>query len=81
MTAQSSKRGFASMDKEQQRRIASAGGRAAHISGNAHQFTPEEARLAGQKGGRTVSRDRSHMAQIGEKGGRASRGARSSERD
>lgn len=76
MTAQGSKRGFASMDKEQQRRIASAGGRAAHQSGNAHQFTSEEARRAGEKGGRTVSRDRDHMARIGEKGGRASRSGR-----
>ena len=42
-------RGFASMDPERQREIASKGGRAAHRSGNAHQFTPEEARLAGRK--------------------------------
>lgn len=44
-----SKRGFASMDKDRQREIASAGGRAAHQSGNAHEFTPEEARRAGQQ--------------------------------
>lgn len=42
-----SRRGFASMDPEQQRAIASAGGRAAHRSGNAHEFTSEEARRAG----------------------------------
>lgn len=44
-------RGFAGMDPERQRAIASAGGRAAHASGNAHRFTSEEAREAGRKGG------------------------------
>ncbi|SFC22063.1 KGG domain-containing protein [Massilia yuzhufengensis] len=44
---QSTGRGFASMDPQRQREIASAGGRAAHASGNAHEFTPEEARRAG----------------------------------
>jgi uncharacterized protein len=43
-----SNRGFASMDPEKQRDIAAEGGRAAHASGNAHEFTPEEARKAGQ---------------------------------
>lgn len=47
--AQKSGRGFAGMDRERQREIASQGGRAAHASGNAHQFTSEEARLAGSK--------------------------------
>jgi general stress protein YciG len=42
-------RGFASMDPARQREIASQGGRAAHASGNAHEFTSEEARRAGQK--------------------------------
>jgi len=42
-----SNRGFASMDPQRQREIASAGGRAAHASGNAHEFTSEEARRAG----------------------------------
>jgi hypothetical protein len=41
-------RGFASMDKDRQREIASEGGRAAHESGNAHEFTSEEARRAGK---------------------------------
>ena len=40
-------RGFASMDPARQREIASQGGRAAHASGNAHEFTSEEARAAG----------------------------------
>lgn len=44
-------RGFASMDSEKQRAIASKGGKAAHASGNAHEFTSEEAREAGRKGG------------------------------
>lgn len=43
-----SNRGFASMDPKQQREIASEGGRAAHASGNAHEFTSEEARAAGK---------------------------------
>ncbi|USX24882.1 KGG domain-containing protein [Oxalobacteraceae bacterium OTU3CINTB1] len=42
-----SARGFASMDPEQQREIASEGGRAAHAAGTAHEFTSEEARRAG----------------------------------
>ena len=42
-----SNRGFASMDPERQREIASEGGRAAHASGNAHEFNSEEARRAG----------------------------------
>lgn len=42
-----SNRGFASMDPQKQREIASEGGRAAHASGNAHEFTSEEARKAG----------------------------------
>ncbi len=45
------KRGFSSMDKQKQREIASKGGKAAHQKGTAHQFTSEEARLAGKKGG------------------------------
>lgn len=47
-----SRRGFASMDPEEVRRIASLGGRAAHEYGTAHEFTPREARAAGRKGGR-----------------------------
>lgn len=62
-------RGFAAMDRDKQREIASMGGRAAHEKGTAHEFTPEEAREAGRKGGEAVSRDRDHMAEIGRKGG------------
>ena len=46
-----SKRGFGSMDEDKQREIASKGGKAAHQKGTAHEFTSEEAKLAGQKGG------------------------------
>lgn len=46
-----SNRGFASMDPQRQREIARMGGKAAHERGLAHQFTPEEARIAGRKGG------------------------------
>jgi general stress protein YciG len=64
-----SRRGFASMPDEMQREIASKGGKAAHAKGTAHQFTSEEAREAGKKGGRKVSENREHMAEIGRKGG------------
>src|SRR3982751_6036337 len=70
-----SKRGFASMDVSRQREIASKGGRAAHQKGTAHEWTSDEARVAGRKGGEVVSRDRAHMAAIGREGGE-SRGAR-----
>lgn len=43
------KRGFAAMSPERQRQIASLGGRAAHQSGHAHEFTSAEARIAGKK--------------------------------
>jgi uncharacterized protein len=45
------RRGFGSMDPQRQREIASQGGIAAHQSGRAHEFTSEEARAAGRKGG------------------------------
>lgn len=47
----SSNRGFASMDADKQREIASKGGKAAHEKGTAHEFSSEEAREAGRKGG------------------------------
>lgn len=46
-----STRGFASMDAGKQRAIASMGGKAAHEKGTAHEFSSEEAREAGRKGG------------------------------
>ena len=44
-------RGFASMERIKQREIASKGGKAAHQKGTAHEWTSEEAREAGRKGG------------------------------
>ncbi len=64
-----SNRGFASMDRDKQREIASRGGKAAHQQGRAHEFNTDEARAAGRKGGEAVSRDREHMAKIGRIGG------------
>lgn len=49
--SRTSRRGFASMDPQRQREIASAGGRAAHRQGVAHEWSSEEAREAGRKGG------------------------------
>lgn len=56
-------RGFASMDEEKQREIASKGGKAAHEKGTAHEFTHEEAVEAGRKGGQ--SRAGSHESSEG----------------
>ncbi len=64
-------RGFAAMNKELQQEIARKGGKAAHQSGHAHEFTPEEAREAGRRGGRAVSQNRQHMSEIGRRGGEA----------
>jgi len=66
-----SNRGFASMDRNKQREIASKGGKAAHAKGTAHEFDSGEAREAGRKGGVAVSRNREHMAAIGRRGGEA----------
>jgi general stress protein YciG len=51
-----SRGGFAAISPEQQRRIASEGGRASHQSGRGHRFSPEEAREAGRKGGQISRR-------------------------
>jgi uncharacterized protein len=71
-------RGFASMDSEKQREIARKGGRAAHEKGTAHEFTADEARAAGRKGGERVSSNREHMSRIGRLGGKMSAGRRQS---
>jgi general stress protein YciG len=73
-----SNRGFASMNAETQRSIASKGGKAAHRQGVAHEWSSDEARAAGRKGGEIVSQDRNHMAEIGRKGGEA-RGSKKSD--
>src|ERR687886_245411 len=81
-----SKRGFASMDEEKQREIASKGGKAAHQKGTAHEFTSEEARAAGRKGGQAAhSRGTAHKftseeaREAGRKGGRSARGLEAEE--
>ena len=59
-------RGFASMDRAKQREIASKGGKAAHQKGTAHEWTSEEARDAGRKGGiASHQRRRVMLAQTG----------------
>jgi general stress protein YciG len=78
--AEKSRRGFAGMDPQKQREIASKGGKAAHAKGTAHEFTPEEAREAGRKGGQAAHmRGTAHQftpeeaREAGRKGGRSSR--------
>ena len=51
------RRGFAVMDRDKQREIASKGGRAAHLKGTAHRWTEEEAKEAGRKGGAASHRN------------------------
>lgn len=58
-----SSRGFASMSADKQREIASKGGKAAHQKGTAHQFTSEEARAAGRKGGQASGIARSKKSE------------------
>ena len=58
MTQPKQKRGFAVMDPEKRREIASRGGRRAHAEGKAHQFTKAEAAIAGAKGGKAAARKR-----------------------
>ncbi|HEX5539178.1 MAG TPA: KGG domain-containing protein [Methylophilaceae bacterium] len=76
----SSTRGFASMDPEQQREIASMGGHAAHEKGTAHEFNSQEAREAGSKGGKAAhAKGTAHefnsqeAREAGSKGGQHSR--------
>ncbi len=55
-------RGFASMDRDKQREIASRGGRAAHVRGTAHEWTSKQAREARRKGGMASGRNRQSSA-------------------
>lgn len=69
-----SKRGFASMDEEKQRAIASKGGKAAHEKGTAHEFNSEEAREAGRAAhekGTAHKFDSEQAREAGRKGGKA----------
>lgn len=74
------RRGFAAMDRDRVREIASKGGKAAHAAGTAHQFSSDEARLAGRKGGmaphvrRGGVRRRPNEPSSGNGGGVASQG-------
>jgi general stress protein YciG len=81
-TTGASQRGFAAMDREKQKQIASMGGKAAHAKGTAHEFTSAEAAAAGSKGGKAAHEkgtahefSREEAAAAGRKGGQAS-GAR-----
>lgn len=60
--------GFGDLPISERRRLAALGGRAAHACGRAHEFSPQEASLAGRRGGLQVSADRAHMARIGRLG-------------
>ena len=58
------RRGFAAMDPERQRQIASEGGRAAHRQGVAHEWSAEEARAAGRKGGQNSKGNRNRSGEV-----------------
>jgi general stress protein YciG len=62
------RRGFASMSPEKQREVASKGGRAAHMKGTAHEWTSEEARSAGRKGGQISRGGRGRLVEGGAEG-------------
>ncbi|ALD22660.1 general stress protein [Hymenobacter sp. DG25A] len=71
----SSNRGFAAMDPEEQRRIASEGGKASHESGRGHEWTSAEAREAGRKGG-MASHGGGNHGSSGRQGGSSQGGGR-----
>lgn len=80
---QGSNRGFAGMDEDKQREIASKGGRAAHEKGTAHEFSSQQAAEAGSKGGKAAhAKGTAHefssqeAAAAGRKGGQSSHGGR-----
>ncbi len=68
-------RGFASMDRNKQREIASKGGKAAHQKGTAHEWTSEEAREAGRKGGMASHRRKQQQKSEGGEAGAESSSA------
>lgn len=65
-TERKERRGFASMSPEKQREIASKGGRAAHEKGTAHEWTADEARSAGRRGGQVSRGGRGRLNPAGE---------------
>lgn len=52
------------MSPEKQREIASKGGRAAHEKGTAHEWTTDEARSAGRKGGQVSRGGRGRLSDL-----------------
>lgn len=73
------RRGFAVMSPELRKKIASKGGVAAHRKGVAHEWTPEEARVAGRKGGFASRGGRGKLpetAKVSEMRGRTRTGSR-----
>jgi len=58
-----SRRGFASMDPERHREISRRAGAIAHERGAAHRFTPDEAKVAGAKGGQATKAKREAEAE------------------
>lgn len=64
------KQGFATLPPDRVSYIASLGGRAAHASGRAHEFSKEQARAAGAKGGKGIvaKRGLDYMREIGKRG-------------
>jgi general stress protein YciG len=63
-TERKERRGFASMSPEKQREIASKGGRAAHEKGTAHEWSADEARSAGRKGGQVSRGGRGRLVSL-----------------
>lgn len=77
MANNTSNRGFASMDPEKQRKIASKGGKAAQSSGHAHQLTDTDRSRGGKMSpANFANRSKAEVQEIGRKGGKASGGAR-----
>lgn len=78
MNAQRKPRGFAAMDRKLVSDIARKGGKAAHTAGTAHEFTSDEARIAGAKGGKaTHARKRAaKLAPAGTKSGDVDQGGK-----
>lgn len=62
-------RGLAGLPADKKRQIAAQGGKAAHLQGKAHRFTPDEARVCGAAGGAKATKE--HLQTIGSKGGKA----------
>jgi len=71
MTGHKERRGFASMSPEKQREIASKGGRAAHEKGTAHEWSADEARSAGRKGGQVSRGGRGRLIEAADAGSSA----------